>query len=129
VSHVFHLVAFKSAYHGVTADAAKLRGRYYTPSSIASLLARWAVRHSHVQVLELSCGDGGIVTAVPSRLNGEGHVFPPSYSNTFCRRVVRREGFHRRPSCVANADLTLQIMAATTSANDRAIVGAACGIA
>jgi adenine-specific DNA-methyltransferase len=46
----------------------KLRGGYYTPASIASLLAEWAIRAPGATVLEPSCGDGEILASAASRL-------------------------------------------------------------
>jgi adenine-specific DNA-methyltransferase len=47
---------------------AKLRGGYYTPTRIATWLARWAIRTHRDRILEPSCGDGRILQAVVLRL-------------------------------------------------------------
>ena len=54
----------------LAADAAnqKLRGGYYTPPAIARFLANWAVRQAGEEVLEPSCGDGGLLIAAAARL-------------------------------------------------------------
>lgn len=41
----------------------KLRGGYYTPSSIAEFLAAWAIPSPTCRVLEPSCGDGSLLEA------------------------------------------------------------------
>ena len=46
----------------------KQRGGYYTPPIIARFLARWAVRQAGEEVLEPSCGDGGLLLAAALRL-------------------------------------------------------------
>lgn len=46
----------------------KLRGGYYTPRSIATFLAGWAIRSPDDAVLEPSCGDGNILEAAILRL-------------------------------------------------------------
>lgn len=48
----------------------KLRGGYYTPLSIASFLADWAVQSPTSRVLEPSAGDGAFVRAVERNLQG-----------------------------------------------------------
>lgn len=50
----------------------KLRGGYYTPKPIADFLARWAIRSSATEVLEPSCGDGGLLGAAVDALSGFG---------------------------------------------------------
>lgn len=42
----------------------KLRGGYYTPSTLAAFLAEWAVGRSTRDVLEPSCGDGNILVEI-----------------------------------------------------------------
>lgn len=42
----------------------KLSGGYYTPSEVASVLTRWAVRKVGSKVLEPSCGDGQFIEAL-----------------------------------------------------------------
>jgi adenine-specific DNA-methyltransferase len=49
-------------------SAEKLRGGYYTPTSIANWLAKWGVRTATDTVLEPSCGDGRILQAAMNRL-------------------------------------------------------------
>ncbi|MGI5868300.1 MAG: N-6 DNA methylase [Kiritimatiellia bacterium] len=44
-------------------SATKLRGGYYTPSSVAEWLTKWAIRSGSDCVLEPSCGDGVFLTA------------------------------------------------------------------
>jgi adenine-specific DNA-methyltransferase len=46
----------------------KLRGGYYTPDSIAQFLADWAIQSPSDEVLEPSCGDGGLLCAAAQRL-------------------------------------------------------------
>src|SRR4051794_10549339 len=46
---------------------AKARGAFYTPRSIASFIATWAVRAGANRVLEPSAGDGAMVRAVVAR--------------------------------------------------------------
>jgi len=45
------------------ANATKLRGGYYTPSTVAAWLAKWAIRSGTDRILEPSCGDGAFLTA------------------------------------------------------------------
>src|SRR5665213_3448649 len=47
----------------------KLRGSYYTPSSLASYLAKWAIRDGRERILEPSSGDGNFVVAALDRLS------------------------------------------------------------
>jgi adenine-specific DNA methylase len=68
------IVALKGARNGNVPDATKLRGGYYTPKEIASFLARWAVRDHDARVLEPSCGDGELVEAAATRIDGQGAV-------------------------------------------------------
>lgn len=44
----------------------KLRGGYYTPEIIAKFLARWAVQNVGANVLEPSCGNGQLISALTS---------------------------------------------------------------
>jgi adenine-specific DNA-methyltransferase len=46
----------------------KLRGGYYTPTTIGKWLAKWAIRTSQDSILEPSCGDGRLLHAGVSRL-------------------------------------------------------------
>ena len=50
----------------------KLRGGYYTPSTVSSFLAKWAIRSKEATVLEPSCGNGSIIAAAASRLRSLG---------------------------------------------------------
>jgi adenine-specific DNA-methyltransferase len=50
----------------------KLRGAYYTPTTIARFLADWAIQSPHVRVLEPSCGDGSLLAAAIDTLTGQG---------------------------------------------------------
>ena len=52
---------------GPASSAGKARGAYYTPSAIATFLARWAIRSPHDRVLEPSAGDGAFVVAAADR--------------------------------------------------------------
>src|SRR5689334_18301025 len=47
-----------------TPSAEKLRGGYYTPRPIAEFLAEW-VSGAGDRLLEPSCGDGAILSALP----------------------------------------------------------------
>ncbi|MFO0601686.1 MAG: N-6 DNA methylase [Polyangiales bacterium] len=49
------------------ADERKSRGAFFTPSKLASFLAEWAVRAPGEVVLEPSCGEAAILTAVAER--------------------------------------------------------------
>lgn len=49
-------------------ESQKLRGGYYTPSSICTTLAEWAIQSSGDSVLEPSCGDGEFVYSAVERL-------------------------------------------------------------
>lgn len=49
-------------------DEDKLRGGYYTPSSLADWLCTWAIRSPKDCVLEPSCGDGVFLEAAARRL-------------------------------------------------------------
>lgn len=44
-------------------SATKLRGGYYTPSSVAQFLSRWVLNNNPKTVLEPSCGDGVFLKA------------------------------------------------------------------
>lgn len=48
-------------------DENKLRGGYYTSSSVADWLCAWAIRSSKDHVLEPSCGDGAFLEAAAKR--------------------------------------------------------------
>lgn len=50
----------------------KLRGGYYTPDKISEFIAEWAIRSPSDSVLEPSCGDGSILSAITNRLSGLG---------------------------------------------------------
>jgi len=56
----------------VDLDFDKLRGGYYTPATLASWMAAWAVRKNSDTVLEPSCGDGAFLDAVAKRLTDLG---------------------------------------------------------
>ena len=45
----------------------KLRGGYYTPSSIADFIVLWALRGGDDTVLEPSCGDGSFLASIRNR--------------------------------------------------------------
>lgn len=45
----------------------KLRGGYYTPETISSFIAEWAIRTPADSVLEPSCGDGSFLNAITRR--------------------------------------------------------------
>lgn len=45
-------------------SAQKLRGGYYTPSDIATFLARWVLATEPRRILEPSCGDGSFLGAI-----------------------------------------------------------------
>ena len=49
-------------------SAQKLRGGYYTPESVATFLAQWAITRADTTILEPSCGDGNISLAAAERL-------------------------------------------------------------
>jgi adenine-specific DNA-methyltransferase len=51
----------------VSATSQKLRGGYYTPSTISDFLVRWAVQRASDSVLEPSCGDGAFVESLLRR--------------------------------------------------------------
>lgn len=50
----------------------KLRGGYYTPDKISEFIAEWAIRSPSDSVLEPSCGDGSILSAITNQLSGLG---------------------------------------------------------
>jgi len=52
-----------------TVDENKLRGGYYTSSSIADWLCTWAIRSRDDRVLEPSCGDGAFLEAAAKRFS------------------------------------------------------------
>lgn len=56
----------------------KLRGGYYTPSTVASFLASWAIRGKADTVLEPSCGDGAFleeaVAALKKKRSSPGQI-------------------------------------------------------
>src|SRR5438105_3793895 len=52
----------------------KLRGGYYTPSSLANVLAEWALPTGKEHVLEPSCGDGNFLEAAGARLGASGRI-------------------------------------------------------
>ncbi|TAE30892.1 MAG: hypothetical protein EAZ92_03450 [Candidatus Kapaibacterium sp.] len=47
----------------------KLRGGYYTPLSLATYLASWAIRTGSESILEPSCGDGNFIEALLQRFS------------------------------------------------------------
>lgn len=48
-------------------DAAKARGAFYTPRSLASFLTRWAIRSADDRTLEPACGDGVFIETALAR--------------------------------------------------------------
>lgn len=48
-------------------SAQKLAGSYYTPKPIADFLAKWLAEGEPVRVLEPSCGDGALLSALVER--------------------------------------------------------------
>ncbi|PJA76756.1 MAG: SAM-dependent methyltransferase [Nitrospirae bacterium CG_4_9_14_3_um_filter_53_35] len=50
----------------------KKRGGYYTPKPIADFLSAWAIRSTHDEVLEPSCGDGMILASTAEVLLRKG---------------------------------------------------------
>lgn len=74
-----------------SADA-KLRGGYYTPPDLASLLANWAVVSGEEKVLEPSCGDGNFIEAALGRLRGHGFVTGIELFPTEAQKAKRRGG-------------------------------------
>ena len=50
-------------------DFDKLRGGYYTPTSIAEFICSWAIQDKKDVVLEPSCGDGNFIEASIKRFN------------------------------------------------------------
>lgn len=50
----------------------KLRGGYYTPTTIADFLAGWAIRSRNDRVLEPSCGDGILLESAIQALRDRG---------------------------------------------------------
>jgi len=74
----------------------KLRGGYYTPDEIASILALWTVRAPDARVLEPSCGDGQLVEAVAKHLGPSGSIcgielFPEESAKAAARGGGRAE--------------------------------------
>lgn len=57
-------------------SAKKLRGGYYTPSSIANFLTRWALEDQPQRVLEPSCGDGQFLQAIFEQINTGNSIAP-----------------------------------------------------
>ena len=57
-------------------SAEKLRGGYYTPLPIAEFLADW-VKGSGKRLLEPSCGDGAILSALPVKSSSTGIELEP----------------------------------------------------
>jgi adenine-specific DNA methylase len=50
----------------------KIRGGYYTPKPVAEFLSKWAIRSTHDEVLEPSCGDGAILETAAETLLRKG---------------------------------------------------------
>jgi adenine-specific DNA-methyltransferase len=50
-------------------DFDKLRGGYYTPSTIAEFICSWAIQNDNDLVLEPSCGDGNFIQASIKRFS------------------------------------------------------------
>jgi len=48
----------------------KLRGGYYTPSDIASYIAKWVSKKNPSKILEPSCGDGAFIEAIAQYSDG-----------------------------------------------------------
>lgn len=69
----------------------KLRGGYYTPTTIAKWLAKWAIRSSQDSILEPSCGDGRILHAGVSRLIALGATPRAVAENTLAIELAPEE--------------------------------------
>lgn len=59
-------------------DSRKLRGGYYTPSTVARWMARWAIRSGADRVLEPSCGDGVFLEAAARHLSRRAQLWAGS---------------------------------------------------
>jgi adenine-specific DNA methylase len=55
----------------------KLRGGYYTPPPIARFISQW-VGKAGPQILEPSCGDGAVLSALPPKSTPTGIEIEPS---------------------------------------------------
>lgn len=82
---------------GDSAELRKARGAFFTPPDVTDFLARWAIRSPTDRVLEPSCGDGAIVTAVVARMRELGGRTP-----------LRAHELH--PSTAAEAEALLRAL-------------------
>ena len=82
--------------NGVAPSNKKLRGSYYTPASIASFLAGWAVQREDASVLEPSAGDGEVVAAVAERLGANGRITAVELDSEEARKAAERGGERTR---------------------------------
>jgi adenine-specific DNA-methyltransferase len=57
-----------------TPEAQKARGAFYTPASITTFLAAWAVRSRDDRVIEPSCGDGSFIVSLAERYTSLGRT-------------------------------------------------------
>ena len=46
-----------------SANAAKMRGGYYTPQPVVEALVKWVIRKESDRLLDPSCGDGRFISA------------------------------------------------------------------
>jgi adenine-specific DNA methylase len=69
----------------------KLRGGYYTPDPIAAFLARW-VGAAGTRVLEPSCGDGAVLTALAERLGSKSGLTGVELSDGEAAKARLRSG-------------------------------------
>lgn len=94
----------------IPATSQKLRGGYYTPEIIAEFLANWAIRHSETSVLEPSCGDGNILTAVVRVLEQHGARDETSPQSVWAVEIDSVEAAKARKRLSATrGDLSLNI--------------------
>jgi len=82
-------------YEPESADT-KLRGGYYTPPDVASLLSNWALVSGEERVLEPSCGDGNFIEAALGRLHGRGFITGVELSPTEAGKALSRGGDRAR---------------------------------
>ena len=52
----------------------KLRGGYYTPSSITEVMAEWVSLNSSIRILEPSAGDGAFIRSLVARLSQSARI-------------------------------------------------------
>jgi adenine-specific DNA methylase len=76
----------------------KLRGGYYTPSTIADFLAHWAIRTQDSKVLEPSAGDGAFVDAALRRLTS-GYLQAVELFEDEARKIRERASGNLRVAC------------------------------